>query len=92
MDLYIEPSSRGQGYGSLFLHAIERLAAEAGCHELYLEVDPVDNPRAHILYLRQGYHPIQAEPYFSHWEFVDSEGQQHQGDEWTLDMVKPLNL
>jgi GNAT superfamily N-acetyltransferase len=90
VDLVIAPDLRGRGFGTFLLRAIERLAAERGCSHLYLAVSPIDNPRAHALYVRCGYQPLQTEPYRSHWEFVDSAGELHQGDEWSLDIVKSL--
>lgn len=90
IDFQIDPALRGRGYGSFFLRAVEKLVVAADGKQLYLWVDPVDNPRAYSLYLRLGYQPLQAHPYPFHWEFVDSDGQPHAGDSWRLDMVKPL--
>jgi GNAT superfamily N-acetyltransferase len=90
IDFFIDLPLRGRGYGSFLLREVERLAAEAGSQQLYLWVDPVQNPRAYALYLRLGYQPLQAQPYPFHWEFVDSAGQQHAGDSWRLDLVKSL--
>jgi len=53
-------------------------------------VDPLNNPRAHALYRRLGYRQLQTEPYLKHWEFADSDGNLHAGDDWTVDMAKPL--
>jgi GNAT superfamily N-acetyltransferase len=90
VDLQVASGMRGRGYGTYFLSNIERLAAERGFSQLFLSVNPIDNPRAHALYVHCGYQPLQAEPYRSHWEFVDSAGELHQGDDWSLDMVKSL--
>src|SRR3954452_4511808 len=49
VDLQVMEACRGQGYGSAFVRAIERITAEAEYHQLYLSVEPVDNPRAHGL-------------------------------------------
>lgn len=90
IDFQIDPSLRGRGYGSFLLREVERLAAELGAKNLYIWVDPVDNPRAYALYLRLGYQPLQEQPYLFHWEFVDSAGDGHSGDSWRVDMVKSL--
>ena len=90
IDLIIDPTLRGQGYGSFLLREVEKLAAEAGSKEFYLWVEAVKNPRAYALYLRLGYRPLQEQPYQFHWEFVDAEGQRHSGDNWRLDLVKSL--
>lgn len=90
VDLRAADSERGRGYGSAFLRAIERETERAGYRELYVAVEPLSNPRAHALYLRLGYQPLQPEPYLKAWEFTDSGGDRHQGEQWIVDMVKQL--
>lgn len=90
IDFFVDPALRGQGYGSYFLRTVEEMAAAAAATNFYLWVDPVENPRAHALYLRLGYQPIQKEPYPFHWEFIDSAGAYHGGDSWRLDLVKSM--
>jgi GNAT superfamily N-acetyltransferase len=90
VDLQVAETRRGQGLGTAFMAEIEKIATQAGYRQLYLSVDPVDNPRTYALYQRLGYQALQAEPYRSHWEFTDSAGQCHHGEEWALDMVKQL--
>jgi GNAT superfamily N-acetyltransferase len=90
VDIQIEQTLRGQGYGTFLLQSLESIAAECGVEKLYLAVDPLGNPRAHALYLRSGYRPLQAGPHRVHWEFVDSEGNQYMGDGWSVDIVKSL--
>lgn len=91
VDLQVKESHRGQGYGSEFVRAIERIASEAGYAHLYLSVEPLNNPRAFALYQRLGYEKMQSEPYRKIWEFQDSDGQKHRGEDWVVDMVKQLN-
>ncbi len=90
VDLLIANDKRGQGLGTILLIEMEKVAKRYGFDQLYLCVDPVDNPRAYTLYLRQGFLPLQSQPYRDHWEFTDSEGNFHSGDEWAVDMVKIL--
>jgi GNAT superfamily N-acetyltransferase len=90
IDLFISETLRGQGIGSRFMFFLEDQVAQAGYHQLYLSVDPVDNAPARRLYERLGYHPLQTEPYRDHWEFTDTNGALHQGDEWLIDLVKEL--
>ena len=90
VDLQIEESQRGHGYGSKFIHLIEKMAADAGSKHLYLSVDPVRNPRAHALYLRLDYQPVQSRPYRKKWQFTDSHGNLHSGKDWIIDLVKEL--
>jgi GNAT superfamily N-acetyltransferase len=91
VDLFVAESWRGRGVGTLIMRHMEKLALCAGHNELYLGVDPVENRQAYDLYLHLGYHPLQTEPYPSHWRFVDSEGRLHEGEEWNIDMVKVLS-
>ena len=90
VDLQVKESHRGHGYGSHFIHALERVAAQEGFRFLYLRVEPVDNPRAYALYQRLGYQPIQSEPYRKSWKFTDSQGNDHCGEDWVVDLVKQL--
>ena len=88
VDLFIKPNCRGLGAGSFLIDYMENIAWNRDSQRIFLEVDPVANPRAYHLYLRRGYVPIQKKPYKSHWEFTDSDGHLHEGDEWKVDMVK----
>ena len=90
VDLQVAESQRGHGYGSEFLRTLEGEAAKAGYKQLYIAVEPSNNPRAYALYQRLGYQPLQPEPYLKSWEFTDSEGKIHRGEDWIVDMVKPL--
>jgi ribosomal protein S18 acetylase RimI-like enzyme len=88
VDLQVEEAHRGRGYGSALVHALEHITAAAGYGQLYLSVEPVNNPRAYALYQRLGYRELQPEPYRKVWEFKDSAGQVHRGEDWAVDMVK----
>jgi GNAT superfamily N-acetyltransferase len=90
VDLQVKPAHRGQGYGSAFIDAIEQVAASAGHRHLYLSVEPAHNPRAYALYQRLGYRPLQTTPYRKRWQFTDSAGMVHHGEDWVVDMVKVL--
>jgi GNAT superfamily N-acetyltransferase len=90
VDLKVLPAYRGKSYGTAFISAIEHLAAEAGFSELYLSVEPRENSRAYALYLRLGYQPLQAQPQHKVWEFLDTAGKLHRGEDWVVDMVKIL--
>jgi ribosomal protein S18 acetylase RimI-like enzyme len=91
-DLQVKESQRGRGYGSALISAIERHAAATGYRELFLSVEPTDNPRAYALYLRLGYRQVQSEPYLKIWELTDSAGILHRGENWVVDLVKPLSV
>jgi GNAT superfamily N-acetyltransferase len=91
VDLQVRESHRGKGCGSAFVRALERIAAQAGNNHLYLSVDPVNNRRAYIFYQRLGYQPEQLEPYRKAWEFRDSQGNIHSGEDWVIDLVKQVS-
>lgn len=90
IDLFVAEAVRGQGVGRFFIAQIEDIARNSGYQQLFVGVDPVENPRAHALYLRLGYAPLQDAPQRTRWRFVDSSGAVHQGEEWHLDLRKPL--
>jgi ribosomal protein S18 acetylase RimI-like enzyme len=88
VDLQIAPQLRGKGFGSYLIRELEQIVVQQRYQELFLAVDPINNLRAHRLYRRLGYQQLQKKPYLKHWEFVDSDGILHQGDDWIVDMVK----
>jgi GNAT superfamily N-acetyltransferase len=90
VDLEMKDSFRGKGYGTEFMHQMESIARGLGFKQLYLTVEPLDNPRAYAFYQRLGYKALQNEPYHSTWAFTDSTGKQHHGELWVVDMVKQL--
>ena len=53
VDLQVKESHRGHGYGSDFIHALERIAAEAGSAYLYLSVEPGNSPPLFSMTLRE---------------------------------------
>ena len=91
VDLQVKESLRGQGYGSNFIRAIERIARDLGHTHLYISVEPLENPRAYALYQRLGYEQLQSEPYQKLWEFRDSVGKLHRGEDQVVDMMKQLD-
>ena len=92
VDLQVNESHRGHGYGSDFIRVMERIASEAGYSQLYLSVEPLNNLGAYTLYQRLGYQQEQSQPYQKIWEFQDSEGKMHRGEDWVVDMMKQLDI
>jgi GNAT superfamily N-acetyltransferase len=90
VDLFVAEQHRSQGIGRTLLAYMERMAREREKSALYLTVEPVANPRALALYQRLGFQPLQHEPYHNVWRFTDSEGIEHSGEEWVIEMWKPL--
>ena len=89
-DLRLTEEYRGRGYGTAFIHELERIADEAGYQDIYISVEPRENPRAHALYRRLGYEQLQDEPYLSTWNYRTADGEIHQGSIWIVDMVKQI--
>jgi GNAT superfamily N-acetyltransferase len=91
MDLYVAEAERGQGIGTQMIQAMEQAARKADHKKLFTSVDPVNNPRAHTLYARLGYQPLQDEPYQDSRPCPeDAKDTSHKAREWILDMVKVL--
>lgn len=88
VDVQVRESHRSKGYGAVFIRDLERMVVEAGNTHLYVRVDPVNNPRAYAFYQRLGYQPEQSQPYCKAWEFRDSQGNVHSGEDWVIDLVK----
>jgi len=88
VDLLVNESHRGRGYGSTLVRTIEQIVAAKGYDQLFIDVEPFDNPRAYALYQRLGFQPLQSEPYLSSWKFTDSAGKDHHGEAWVVDLVK----
>ena len=90
IDLYMSPEARGHGGGTALLTRMEEIARDSGADRLFLTVDPVANAPALRLYERLGYEAVTAEPYRDHWIFRTSDGKTHEGEEWAIDLAKPL--
>jgi len=92
VDLFVSGQHRSQGVGRALLTHMECIVHQHGKTVLYLSVEPKTNPRALALYERLGFQPLQREPYQSAWRFTDSDGIEHVGEEWVIDMCKSLTV
>lgn len=90
LDLFVAEAYRSRGVGRALILHMEAAARQHGASAIHLGVELHANPRAHQLYLRLGYTPLQEQPYYNTWRFVDSAGVLHEGEEWTIDMRKAL--
>lgn len=90
IDLFVAEEYRGRGIGQALIAQSEALARSQRKSALFLSVEPRENPRAFELYKRLDYRPLQVQPYHNVWRFVDSDGLLHSGEEWLIDMWKPL--
>lgn len=90
VNLHVTPEHRSQGAGSAIIAEMERRARHRGFTQVYLCVDPKNNPRAKTLYSRLGYVPLQDKPFYDPYQFVHSDGTIEEGVEWNIEMVKQL--
>jgi GNAT superfamily N-acetyltransferase len=90
VDLFVAEAFRSRGVGRALLQHLEEVARQHSKPAVYLSVEPFANPRALQLYKRLGYTPLQEEPYHNAWQFTDSEGVTHTGEELVIDMRKVL--
>ena len=90
IDLWVKPDLRSRGIGSFMVNGMERMVRDTGGGRVFVSVDPQDNQRAYLLYLRLGYQPLQSEPYEEHWNFTSSDGTVHQGYGWNIDLRKDV--
>jgi len=88
VDLHIEESWRGRGYGSAAVRLIEHIVLQLDYHKVYIAVEPQNNPRAYALYQRLGYQALQLQPYHHVWAAIDGDGNTDRGEAWLVDMEK----
>ena len=90
IDLCVRADLRSRGIGREFIRRIEAVAAERGCREMWLSVDPEHNVRARSLYERLGYEAATPEPVWVKWSWRDSGGALHHGEGWDITMRRAL--
>ena len=90
VDLRVCDAMQGRGIGAAMVRRMEEIAAERGCEAMHLGADSVGNPDSVRFYERLGYTRQQDEPERRSWRFTDSDGRQHAGENWEIDMRKPL--
>ncbi|MCL4705829.1 GNAT family N-acetyltransferase [bacterium] len=86
-DLYVAQRFRSMGIGTSMIARMEELAVAFG-HKV-MHVDPVDNPRALVLYERLGYVPID-EPQQKQAIFYDEAGNAAERKYWNINLRKQL--
>ncbi len=88
-DLWVSPDLRSYGIGSQLLSAAEELTREQGFRWIGLGV-AIGNVRARDLYRRRGYHETPAGRFEHDTSYVDEAGQERQGTETDVYLVKKL--
>ena len=89
-DLRVRESHRGRGLGSRLMAHAEWLCRERGLLRVGLSVNPTDNPRAHSLYLRRGYHDTGQRPHCDIYSVPGDDGHPRLYEDWCLCLVKDL--
>jgi GNAT superfamily N-acetyltransferase len=61
-DLYVNENYRGNGVGSDLIKYREKIARDLGYSDIFVSVDPIENPKMIKLITKHGYETI-SEPY-----------------------------
>mgnify|MGYP006365552241 FL=1 len=88
-DLYVKDSYRGNGIGSALIKYRENIAKTLGYSEIFVSVDPIENPKMIKLIKRHGYEVI-SEPYIKKAVFFNSDGTPYDKTYTRMDLKKLL--
>lgn len=88
-DLYVKEIYRGQGAGSALIRYREEFAKELGYSEMFVSVDPVENPKMIKLISKHGYHAI-SEPYPKQAVYYNEDGSNYEKTYIRMDLKKQL--
>lgn len=89
-DLYVKVTYRGNGIGSALIKYREHLAKQRGYTEMYVSVDPIENPKMIKLITHHGYYAISA-PYSKDAIYFNEEGTRYEKTYTRVDMKKLLS-
>nr|WP_145401959.1 GNAT family N-acetyltransferase [Paenibacillus xylanexedens] len=90
-DLYVKEKYRGQGAGSELIRYREALAIQLGFSEIFVSVDPVENPKMIKLISAHGYH-ADSEPYNKQAVYYNEDGTSYEKTYIRIDLKKQLLL
>ncbi|MGF7050321.1 GNAT superfamily N-acetyltransferase [Paenibacillus sp. DS2015] len=88
-DLYVKQMYRGKGIGSELIRYRERLAKELSYIEMYVSVDPIENPNMIKLISKHGYYAISA-PYSKNAIYFNEDGSSFKKTYKRIDLKKLL--
>ncbi|MGO4530220.1 GNAT family N-acetyltransferase [Paenibacillus sp. 2TAF8] len=88
-DLYVKEIYRGQGTGSALIRYREERAIELGHSEMFVSVDPVENPKMIKLISKHGYLAI-SEPYTKQAVYYNEDGSSYEKTYIRMDLKKQL--
>ncbi|WP_449536409.1 GNAT family N-acetyltransferase [Ferdinandcohnia sp. Marseille-Q9671] len=89
-DLYVREDYRGNGIGSDLIRYREKIAKSLGYSEMFVSVDPIENPKMIKLIKNHGYEPI-SKPYVKEALFYTDNGTQYTKTYTRIDFKKFLN-
>ncbi|MBB6021757.1 GNAT superfamily N-acetyltransferase [Paenibacillus sp. JGP012] len=90
-DLYVKEKYRSQGAGSALIRYREELAIQLGFSEIFVSVDPVENPQMIKLISAHGYHAI-SEPYTKQAVYYNEDGTSYEKTYIRIDLKKQLRV
>lgn len=88
-DLYVKDEYRGNGVGSDLIRYRENIARDLGYSEIFVSVDPIENPKMIKLIKKHGYEVI-SEPYFKKAKFFNDDGTTYNKTYKRIDLKKLL--
>ncbi|WP_366295542.1 GNAT family N-acetyltransferase [Paenibacillus sp. AN1007] len=88
-DLYVKEEFRGQGAGSAMIKYREKCAIGLGFNEIFVSVDPVENPKMIKLITSHGYQAI-TEPYTKEAVYYNEDGSGYKKTYIRVDLKKQL--
>ncbi|PWW26639.1 acetyltransferase (GNAT) family protein [Cytobacillus oceanisediminis] len=86
-DLYVVENLRGYGIGSEIIRYRENMARKLGYPEIYVSIDPIENPKMINLVIKHGYKAI-SEPYKKRATFYNEEGKSYDKTYTRVDFKK----
>ncbi|WP_370046543.1 GNAT family N-acetyltransferase [Lysinibacillus sp. RC79] len=89
-DLNVKEDYRGNGIGSDLIRYRENIAKSLGYSEIFVSVDPIENPKMIKLISKHGYKPI-SDPYFKKAIFYNDDGTTYNKTYKRIDLKKLLN-
>ncbi|MGQ8871940.1 GNAT family N-acetyltransferase [Paenibacillus sp. TSA_86.1] len=87
--MYVKEIYRGQGAGSALIRYREECAKKLGYSEMFVSVDPVENPRMIKLISKYGYYAI-SEPYTKQAVYYNEDGPSYEKTYIRMDLRKQL--
>ncbi|MER2030634.1 MAG: GNAT family N-acetyltransferase [Solibacillus sp.] len=88
-DLYVKEEYRGNSVGSDLIKYRENIARDLGYYEIFVSVDPIENPKMIKLIKKHGYEAI-SDPYLKEAVFFNDDGTTYNKTYTRIDMKKLL--